>query len=63
MDVERLYTIPAAAELLGLQPSTLRAWRLSGLIEVVRVGKRAIRVPARELTRLVETGRMPRSHR
>ena len=47
-----------AAEELNVSPHTIRAWIAQGRIACVRLG-RAIRVPAAELKRLIEAGRVP----
>jgi len=58
-DGERLLTVFQAAELLGLQPSTLRAWTFQKRIPIVRVGRRSIRIPLSVVRRIVDDGRVP----
>lgn len=55
----KLLKINAFAEELNVQPSTVRAWVLARRITVVRVGRRAIRIPASEVARIVEQGTIP----
>ncbi len=57
--VDRLLSISEAASRLGVKESTLRKWRFTRSISVVRVGARAIRVPESEVARLIEEGRQP----
>ncbi len=40
MDISELLTIPEAAALLRLRPSTLRAWLLRRRIAYVKLGRR-----------------------
>jgi excisionase family DNA binding protein len=56
---DRLLRLDEAAALLGLRVATLRAWRLTGRIPVVRVGTRAIRVPLSAVRRIAEQGLIP----
>lgn len=56
---EVLITVDEAARILGLKPSTLRAWRLSRRIPIVRVGRRAIRIPMSAVERLISDGLIP----
>jgi excisionase family DNA binding protein len=55
---ENLLTIPQAAEALSLKPKTIRAWIGTRRIGCVRLGG-AVRVPATEVTRLIEEGSIP----
>ena len=56
---ERLLRIEQFAEMLNIKASTARAWVLSRRIAKVRVGRRAIRIPASEAARLIEEGTIP----
>ena len=47
-----------AAQLLGLKPTTLRAWILHRKIEFVRVG-RAVRIPAKAIDEFIERNTTP----
>ena len=49
---ERLMTYKEAAELLGISVSFLKKLRRAGKLRVVRLGRRAVRVSAREVARL-----------
>ena len=53
-----LLTVQRAANDLTLSPKTLRAWIARRRIEVVRIG-RAVRIPASEVDRIIEAGRVP----
>ena len=53
-----MLTVPQAADRLGLRPSTMRAWIAARRIAFVRLG-RAIRIPAREVERLLTDGYVP----
>jgi excisionase family DNA binding protein len=57
-----LITLDEAARRLGLQPSTLRAWRLARRIPVIKVGVRAVRVDAQVVRDLIDRGRVPARH-
>jgi excisionase family DNA binding protein len=54
----RLLKVNEAAEMLGLKPSTLRAWILRRKIEFVRVG-RAVRIPAVAIAQFIERNTVP----
>ena len=56
---KKLLKISEAAEQLAVRESTLRAWILSRRITLVRVGRRAIRIPAAEIARIIEQGTIP----
>ena len=49
---ERLMTYKEAAETLGISVSYLQKMRRAGKVRVVRLGRRAVRVSAREVARL-----------
>jgi len=55
----RLLTVTQAAEALNLKPSTVRAWLLARRLARVRVGRRAVRIPASEIDRIVAEGTIP----
>jgi len=52
---QRLYTFNQAAEMVGLDPGTLRAWRRTGKLVCIRIGgsPRALRIPQCEINRLL----------
>lgn len=52
-------TVDQAADELGLSPHTVRAWIARRQIGHIRLGKRAIRIPVGEVSRLLETGSVP----
>jgi excisionase family DNA binding protein len=54
----RYLTIAQAAKTLGLSESTIRSWKGKRRIGFVQLG-RAIRIPAEEITRLIEEGFTP----
>jgi excisionase family DNA binding protein len=58
-----LLRVEEAAELLAVKPSTVRAWLLRRKLKKVRVGSRAIRVPATEITRIIQEGEIPARER
>ena len=62
MQIERLggqpRTVKQAAEELNVSVSTIRAWVGQRRIGSVRLG-RAVRIPSREISRLLETGFLP----
>ena len=47
------------ASRLYIKPSTARAWVLRRRIAKVRLGSRAIRIPASEVSRLITEGLIP----
>ena len=53
-----MLTVRLAAERLGLQESTVRAWIAQRRIGVVRLG-RAVRIPLEEVQRLIAEGTIP----
>ena len=57
--IRYLLTVPEAAARLGLRESTIRAWVLARRIGRVRIGRRAIRIPAEEVERLIREGGEP----
>jgi excisionase family DNA binding protein len=54
-----LLRVEEAAALLAIRPSTVRAWLLTRRIGKVRVGRRAIRIPAGEVARIIAEGTIP----
>ena len=58
MNTETAKTVREAADEMGLSPATLRAWIRQRRIGYMRLG-RAVRIPAREIRRLVEDGTVP----
>lgn len=51
-------TVELAAQELGVAESTIRAWIAQRRIGFVRLG-RAVRIPAHEIQRLLDTGFVP----
>jgi excisionase family DNA binding protein len=58
---EKLLRVAEAAEQLGLQVSTIRAWILHRRINVIRVGRRAIRIPSSAVQKIIDAGTIPAS--
>jgi excisionase family DNA binding protein len=55
----RLLTVDQAAELLGVKPSTIRAWILKReKLEVVKVG-RLVRITERSIEKLIDDNTIP----
>jgi len=48
-----------AAEKLNVSPYTIRDWIAKRKLGFIRLGPRAIRIPASEIQRLLETGMTP----
>jgi excisionase family DNA binding protein len=44
---------------LNIKPSTARAWLLRRRIAKIRVGSRAVRIPASEVDRILSEGMIP----
>jgi excisionase family DNA binding protein len=57
--VGALLRVKEFAEAGNFRESTIRAWVLRRKITVVRLGGRAIRIPASELDRLIQEGTVP----
>ncbi|MHB1933707.1 MAG: helix-turn-helix transcriptional regulator [Leptospirillum sp.] len=55
-ETKRLYRVPEAARRLNIQPGTMRRWIFDKKIAVVRVGTRAVRIPASEIERIISEG-------
>ena len=56
---EKLLTGVQVAEMLALKPVTIRQWIAKRKLASVRVGERAIRIPASEVVKLIERGFIP----
>ena len=56
--LERPRTVGEAAEELGLSPHTVRSWIADRRLAHLRLG-RAIRIPAAEIRRIIETSTVP----
>lgn len=54
-----LLTVTQAAELLQVSPRTIRGWLLKRRIAFIKLG-RSVRIPRRELERLIQAGTMAR---
>lgn len=54
-----LLTVPEAAQRLRLRESTIRAWILRRRLSRIRVGARAVRIPASEIDRIIAEGFIP----
>jgi excisionase family DNA binding protein len=57
--IVELLTVPEVAERLKLKESTIRAWLLRRRLSRVRVGARAVRIPATEIDRIIAEGSVP----
>jgi excisionase family DNA binding protein len=53
---ETFLTVDEVADLLKLNPQTVRNWIVAGSLRSVRVGKRRVRVHQSELERFIESG-------
>jgi excisionase family DNA binding protein len=53
-----LLTLEEAASKLGMKPVTLRMWASSRKIARVKIG-RAVRIPASEIDKIIESGLIP----
>jgi len=60
MDSEQftLLSVPEFAKALGVKPSCIRRWILLRKITVIKIG-RLVRVPSKELQRLIDAGIRP----
>jgi excisionase family DNA binding protein len=55
----QLLRVGEFAAAVNIKESTARAWILSRRLSFVRVGRRAIRIPASEVERIVAEGTVP----
>jgi excisionase family DNA binding protein len=51
--------VAEAAQVLGLRPSTIRAWLLRRQIGCVRLSARCVRIPRSEVDRIISDGTVP----
>lgn len=58
-DMGRLLTCNEAAAALGLKPSTIRRMILERRVETVRPTRRAVRIPASCIERIIRDGYRP----
>jgi excisionase family DNA binding protein len=58
MDILKLVSVKIAAEELGVAEVTLRKWIGQRKLAIVRIGRK-VKIPVRELERLVEQGAVP----
>lgn len=56
---QELLTAAEVAARLAMKESTIRAWLLARRLAQVRVGRRAIRIPASEIKRIIAEGTVP----
>ncbi len=55
MAEERLMTMEEVGNLMGLDRSTIYAWKRKGLLPHYKIGKRAVRFKMSEILRWLET--------
>jgi excisionase family DNA binding protein len=53
MKQPKLYTATEAADLIGVNPETVKRWHRTGKIEAVKVGERWLRFPESEIKRIL----------
>ncbi len=56
---DNLLTGAQVAEMLGLKPVTIRQWIAKRKLASVKVGDRAVRIPASEVEKIIERGFIP----
>jgi excisionase family DNA binding protein len=56
---DKLLTGAQVAEMLSLKPVTIRQWIAKRKLASVKVGDRAVRIPASEVAKLIERGFVP----
>jgi putative DNA primase/helicase len=59
----QLLTTAQVAERLSLKESAIRAWLLARRLSCVRIGRRAVRIPASDVERVIAEGAMTRNSR
>jgi len=57
--VEKLLTVPEAADRLRLQPSTVRKWIFERRLAFVRIGRRSIRIRAEDVEKIIHENYTP----
>lgn len=57
--MNRLLRVEEFAEALAVRPSCIRRWLLERRIASVKVGRKLIRIPATEVSRVIEAGLRP----
>lgn len=57
--VEKLLTVPEAADRLRLQPSTIRKWLFERRLTYVRVGRRAVRIRETDIEKIIRENYTP----
>ncbi len=62
MTEEQLKTVRQVAGELSMAPVTIRTWMAQRKLRYVRLG-RAVRIPAAEVQRLIESGTVPNLER
>lgn len=55
-----MLTVAEAARILGIKESTIRSWILKRRIGYVKLGRRLVRIPQKEVDRLIAEGTIPR---
>lgn len=58
-----MLTVSEAAKRLGLRESTIRAWILARRITYVKVGRRAVRIPAEAIEKFIAANTIPARER
>jgi len=58
-ELGELLRVEEFAERLNIKPATARAWLLRRRISKVRIGQRAVRIPAGEVERIIAEGTIP----
>ena len=56
--MQKFLTVEEAWQMTRIKPATWRAWILRRKVAVVRMG-RAVRIPEKEILRLIDEGTMP----
>jgi excisionase family DNA binding protein len=58
-ETEKLLTGAQVAQMLGLKPVTIRQWIAKRKLASIKVGDRAVRIPASEVNKIIERGFTP----
>ena len=57
--MEKILTVPEAADRLRLKPSTIRKWLFERRLAYVRVGRKAVRIRESDLEKLLRENYTP----
>lgn len=57
-----MLSVRKAAQLRGLEPSTIRLWLAQNRLTYYKIGRKCLRIPESEIERLLHEGIVPRQN-